>query len=137
MPFAPMSPSPRMRPPVETQMKRTSRSGQLRSTSAMRPFMWRVMYIPRGAPVDVAEGQARLRDRRVVEDRHEAHRIGHHRAVEQRLVPVQQADQIDVPLKVGRLGFQVPHHPFNLPVQALRRRRKQTLEAVLRSVRLR
>src|ERR1700720_3184443 len=47
MPLAPMSPRPRMRPPVETQMKRTSRVGQLRSTSAMRLFISRVMYMPR------------------------------------------------------------------------------------------
>jgi hypothetical protein len=35
-----------MRPPVETQMKRTSRVGQWRNTSAMRPFISRVMYMP-------------------------------------------------------------------------------------------
>jgi hypothetical protein len=34
--LAPMSPRPRMRPPVDTQMKRMSFSGQLRNTSAMR-----------------------------------------------------------------------------------------------------
>ena len=50
-------------------MKRTSRSGQLRSTSAMRPFISRVMYMPRAAAVDVAEGETGIGDRRIIEDR--------------------------------------------------------------------
>jgi len=38
-----------MRPPVETQMKRMSRCGQLPRTSAIRPFISRVIYMPRRA----------------------------------------------------------------------------------------
>ena len=40
------------------------------------------------APVDVAEGEAGIGDGRVIEDRDEPRRIGHHGPVEQRLVPV-------------------------------------------------
>lgn len=36
-----------MRLPEETQMKRMSRSGQLRITLEMRPFISRVTYMPR------------------------------------------------------------------------------------------
>jgi hypothetical protein len=68
------------------------------------------------APVDVAECEASLCDRGVIDDRHKARRVGHESAIKERLVPVRQADQIDVTLKVGRLRVQVIHHAFELPV---------------------
>jgi hypothetical protein len=105
-----------MRPPVETQMKRMSRSGQLRSTSAMRLFISRVMYTPR-ATVDVAEGEAGLSDGRVVEDRCEARRIGHYGAIEQCLIAVREADQIDVPFEIGRFGIKMPEHALDLSLE--------------------
>jgi len=89
-----------MRPPVETQMKRISRCGQLRRTSAIRPFIWRVIYMPSRAAIDVAEGEAGIGDSRIVENWYEARRIGHNRAIEQGLIPIGQADKINVSLKV-------------------------------------
>jgi len=47
MPLAPTSPRPRMRPPVETQMKRRSLVGQLRRISAVCPLRWIETYMPR------------------------------------------------------------------------------------------
>ena len=46
--------------------------------------------------VDVAELQAGLADGRVVHDGQEARRVRHQRAVEERLVVVEQVDQVDV-----------------------------------------
>ena len=48
MPLAPRSPRPRMRPPLVTQMNRTSFTGQLRSTSLTCPLRVIDRYIPRG-----------------------------------------------------------------------------------------
>jgi hypothetical protein len=78
------------------------------------------MYMPRAA-VDVAEGEAGIGDRRVIDDRHEARRIGHERAVEQRLVPVRQPDQIDVALEIVRLRVQLLQHALQVPVEAFHR----------------
>jgi hypothetical protein len=52
---------------------------------------------------DVPGLQARLADRRVVEDRQEPGRVGHRDLVEERLVGVEQGDQRDVALQVGGL----------------------------------
>jgi hypothetical protein len=80
------------------------------------------------APVDVSEGEAGIGDRRVVEDRHKARRVGHDGAVEQRLVPVRQPDQIDVAFEVGRFCIEMTHDALDLPVEALDRMRQQPLQ---------
>ena len=49
------------------------------------------------------ELQARLADRRIVDDRQEPGRVGHQHLVEERLVGVEQLDQVDVPFEVGGL----------------------------------
>src|SRR6266436_3521624 len=48
MPLAPRSPRPRMRPALVTQMKRTSLTGQFRSTSLTYPLRLIDRYIPIG-----------------------------------------------------------------------------------------
>ena len=81
--------------------------------------------------IDVAESEAGVGDGRVIEDRYEARRVGHHGAVEQRLVPVRQADQIDIALKIAGLRVEVLHHALDLPVQGFHRMRKQAFQPVL------
>ena len=79
----------------------------------------------------MAEGEAGVGDGRVIEDRYEARRIGHHRAVEQRLVSVRQADEIDIAFKIVRLRIQVLHHAFDLPVKIFHRMRQKAFQPVL------
>src|SRR5712691_6353976 len=93
MPLAPRSPRPRMRSPVVTTMKRTSRSGQLRRISR--------------TPDDVPELLASLADRRRVHEGKEPRRVGHEQAVEERLVGVLQRREVDVALQVRGLRVQL------------------------------
>jgi hypothetical protein len=80
------------------------------------------------AAIDVAEGEAGIGDSRVVEDWYEARRVGHNRAIEQGLIPIGQADKINVSLKVVRLAVEVSQHALDLPVECIRRGRQKTFE---------
>jgi hypothetical protein len=71
----------------------------------------------------VTEGEAGIGDGRVIEDRYEARRVGHHGAVEQCLVPVRKTDEIDVAFKIVGLRLQMLHHALDLPVEAFHRMR--------------
>jgi hypothetical protein len=93
------------------------------------------LHLPRDveaarAAVDVSEREAGVGDGRVVEDRQKARRVGHHRAVEERLVPVRETDEIDVPLQIARLRLEVVHDPLDLPLEALHRVREEPFETV-------
>src|SRR4029077_240251 len=54
--------------------------------------------------VDVPKLQAGFSDGRVVDDGQKPSRIGHDGSIEQRLIVVQQVDQVNVALKISRLG---------------------------------
>ena len=82
------------------------------------------------APVDVAEGKAGIGNSRIIEDRYEARRVGHDRAVKQCLVPVRQTDQIDVALEIRRLRVEVLHHALDLPVKIFHRMRQKAFQPV-------
>src|ERR671934_188355 len=58
-------------------------------------------------PEEVAELLAGLPHCRRVDDRHEAGRVGHEHAIEERLVRVLQLREIDVALEIGRLPVQL------------------------------
>src|SRR5205807_5706863 len=73
--------------------------------------------------VDVAEGEAGIGDRRIVEDWHEARRVGHHGAVEERFVSVSKANQIDVTFQIRRLRLEVSRNALDLSVEGLYRMR--------------
>ncbi len=79
--------------------------------------------------VDVAEFQAGLGDGRVVHDGQETRRVRHQRAVEERLVVVHQADQVDVALQVGGLVPELLQDPAELEVLRLGRVRDQPHQA--------
>ena len=81
------------------------------------------MYRPRGAAVDVRELLARLADDRRVHDRHHLVDVVVDQAEEQRLVPILQARQMDVPLEVGLLGREVLVDARQLLVHGADRRR--------------
>jgi hypothetical protein len=81
------------------------------------------MYMPR-PPVDVAEGETGIGDCRIIDDRHKPRRIRHQGAVEQYLVAIREANQINVPFEIIGLCIEVLHHPFELPVEALHRLRQ-------------
>src|SRR5207344_2176847 len=67
---------------------------------------------------DVAEFQAGFADGGVVDDRQEARGIGHQGAIEQRLVVIEEPDQIDVAIDVAGL---VPELlPYALELHVLR-----------------
>ena len=51
-------------------------------------------------------------------------------AVEQRLVPIRQADQIDVALEIVRLRIEMPQHALDLPVEAFHRVRQQPFQPI-------
>ncbi len=80
------------------------------------------------AAKDVAEGEAGIGDGRVVEDWYEACRIGHKCAIEQGLIPIGQADKINVSFKVVRLAIKVSQHALDLPVERIRRGRQKAFE---------
>jgi hypothetical protein len=58
----------------------------------------------------MAELEAGFRDGRVVDDREKARRIGHDGPIEERLVMVEQVDEIDVAIEVGVLVAELHHH---------------------------
>ncbi len=64
----------------------------------------------------MAELQADVADRGIVDDRKEPSRIGHDGAIEQRLVVVEQVDQIDVAVEVGRLVTELHVHALQLDI---------------------
>ena len=74
---------------------------------------------------DVAELQARLADRRGVDDRQEPRRVGHQHLVEERLVGVEQLDQVDVALQVGGLLAELLQDALDLGLVAVDRRRAE------------
>ena len=79
----------------------------------------------------MAELEARLRDRRIIEHRDEAGRIGHHDVVEEGFVPVAKFDQIDVAVEIGEPAIELLLNALRLPYERLDRVRKQALEPVL------
>ena len=82
-----------------------------------------------GTPVDVAELQARLAHRRVIQNRQEPRRIGHDHLVEQHLIGVQQPDQVDVALQIGRLVAELLQRPPDLGLLAVHPGRQQPGQA--------
>src|SRR5262249_12512396 len=72
-----------------------------------------------GLPVDVAELEAGLPNRRIVHDREEARRIRHHSPIEERFVVVKQIDQVDVAIEVCVLVAELHHHTAELKVLGL------------------
>ncbi len=78
------------------------------------------------APEDVVELQAGLADGRVIDDRQEAGRIRHQGAVEQRLVLVEQPDQVDVAIEIGGLVSELLKDAPQLHVLVLDDIRQQT-----------
>ncbi len=85
---------------------------------------------------NVAEFLARLADRGRVNDRHHLLQIVHHHAVKQRLVPVLQADDLDVALDVAGLAAEIVHHAPRLLVHGLDVRRQQPAQAERVALRL-
>ena len=77
----------------------------------------------------MAELQAGLGDGRVVHDGQEPRRVRHQRAVEERLVVVQQADQVDVALQVGGLVPELLQDAAELEVLRLGHVRDQPHQA--------
>lgn len=65
---------------------------------------------------DVAEFQAGLADGGVVDDRQEARGIGHQGAIEQRLVVIEEPDQIDVAIDVAGLVPELLQYALELHV---------------------
>jgi hypothetical protein len=82
------------------------------------------------AAKDVAEGEAGIGDRRVIEDRDEPRRVGHDRPIEERLVAVCQPDQIYVALNIAWLRVQLLQHALDLPLEAFHRLRQKPFEPV-------
>src|SRR5262249_14587115 len=76
------------------------------------------IHAPRAA-IDVPEREAGIGDGRVIEDRNEPRRIGHHGAVEQGLVAVQQTDEIDVAIEVIGFALEMAEHALNLSLEAV------------------
>jgi hypothetical protein len=59
----------------------------------------------------VTELEAGFADGRVIDDRQKARWIGHDRPIKERLVVVEEIDQVDVAVKVGALVTKLHHHP--------------------------
>ena len=83
------------------------------------------------APVDVGVLLARLADDRRVDDRHHLVDVLEHQAVEERLVAVLQARQVDELLEVGRLRLEVLVGPVHLLADGADGRRDQAAEIEL------
>src|SRR5258707_839474 len=109
MPLAPRSPRPRMRPPSVTQMNRTSLTGQLRSTSLNVPLAGDRQIHPVRTAKDVVELQAGFGDCRVVHYLEESRRVRHQGVIEERLVRIEQIHQVDEPVEIGGLVFELEH----------------------------
>ena len=67
----------------------------------------------------MAELEAGLADGRVVDDRQKARRVGHDGPIEERLVVVEQIDQVDVAIEVGGLVAELHHDAAQLQVLGL------------------
>ena len=103
MPPTPRSPSPRMRSPSVTTITRTSGVGAVRQHRVERVAL-RVGEVQAARPaVDVAVVLAGDADDRGVDDRQHLGDVLVHQAVEERLVAVLQAGQVDVALLCRRL----------------------------------
>src|SRR4029077_1573186 len=61
--------------------------------------------------VDVTELQTCFSDGRVVDDRQKPRRIGHDRAIEERLVMVEEIDQVNITLEVHGFVAKLHQHP--------------------------
>ncbi len=83
------------------------------------------------APVDVGVLLARLAHHRGVDDRHHLVDVLEHQAVEQRLVAVLEARQVDELLEVGRLHLEVLVRPVELLVHGADGRRHQAEDVEL------
>ena len=129
MPDAPRSPRPRMRSPSVTTMTFTSRVGQLCRIFSMWPRSLREIYNAARPAENVAEFLARLADGGRVNDRHHLFQMVHDHAVKQRLVPVLQADDLDVAFEVAGLAAEIVHHALHLLVHGLDVRRQQAAQA--------
>ena len=79
----------------------------------------------------MTESEAGIGDGGIVDNRHEARRVRHQRFVEQRLVTVAKAHQVDITFKVTGFLFQMPHDPLHLPFDGLDGRGQQAFQAVL------
>jgi hypothetical protein len=60
--------------------------------------------------IDVAELETGFANRRVIDDRQKAGRIGHHRPIEQLLVVVEQVYEIDITVDIAVFVTQLHHH---------------------------
>lgn len=67
----------------------------------------------------MAELEARLADRGGVQDRQKTCGIRHHDLIEERLVGVEQRDQIDVAFEVGRLVPDLLQRPLQLRLRGI------------------
>lgn len=117
-----------MRPPVETQTKRTSFSGQLRS------LRHPALHLPgdvhaAGAAIEVAEGFAGVCHHRIVEDRDEALRVGHDGLVEDGLVAGLELHQIAVLVEFVLHAVEVVEHALDLAAEGFDGMRQKALEA--------
>ena len=115
-----------MRSPLVTQMKRTSLLGPVAQDLLHASLVVDGDVHAARAPEDVVELQAGLADGRVIDDRQEAGRIRHQGAVEQRLVLVEQPDQVDVAIEIGGLVSELLKDAPQLHVLVLDDIRQQT-----------
>ena len=92
---------------------------------------------PAAAPVDVVVLLARLADHRRVDDRHHLVDVLEGQAVEERLVAVLQARQVDELLETARLRLEVLVGPVHLLVHGAHGRRHQAAEVELVALPLR
>ena len=118
-----------MRSPLVTQMKRTSLLGPVAQDLLHASLVVDGDVHAARAPEDVVELQAGLADGRVVDDRQEAGGIRHQGAVEQRLVLVEQPDQVDVAIEIGGLVSELLKDAPQLHVLVLDDIRQQTSQA--------
>jgi hypothetical protein len=79
----------------------------------------RQIHSPRAAE-DLVELQAGFCNRRVVHDLEEAGWVRHQGAIEQRLVRVEQIHQVDEPVEIGSLFFQLQQNAAQLSLNRLR-----------------
>ena len=73
------------------------------------------------AAEDVTKFEARVANGRVVHDGKESRRIGHDRAVEERLIVIEQIDEVDVAVEIRRLVRELQHDAAQLQVFRLGR----------------
>jgi hypothetical protein len=80
-------------------------------------------------PKDLAKTQACLADRWRVDDRHQLRDMCRDQPVEQRLVPVLKADQVDVSVQVVGFGPNLIGHTLELLIDIEHTGRQQTAQA--------